>query len=336
MKKILALVTLFVLVLAGCSSEKELTVYFVPSRDPESIVSQTEPLEGLLKEELSKQGYEFDKIKIEVGTSYEAVGEAMASGTADVGFIPGGTYVMYEEDGVEPVLTATRAGLSKDSENPADWNDGKATEEDSNKQVSYYRSLILAGPSEKGQELQEKVNNNEKLTFDDVNSANWCVRSASSSAGYIYPEIWMNNNFDKSLMDLDTVVETTSYDDSLSRLANEQCDIATAFADARIDIEQDWNDKYNREKSIWEETGVIGVTDPIYNDTISVANNSDNIKENDGLKEAIATSMMNIAKTDEGQEIISVYSHEGYEKADPKNYDSEREAQKIVKEQGLE
>ncbi len=337
MKKILGLITLFIFVLTGCGqSDDELTVYFVPSRDPEEIVSQTKPLEGLLKEELAKAGYDFNKVSIEVGTSYEAVGEAMASGTADVGFIPGGTYVMYEEDGVEPVLTATRAGLSKDFDNPKEWNDGKPTEQDSDNQVTFYRSLIVAGPSEKGQELQEKVNSGADLSFDDVKDANWCVRSTSSSSGYIYPEIWMNENFNKSLTDLKTAVETTSYDDSLARLANEQCDIATEYADARIDVADDWANKYNREKSIWEETGVIGVTEPIFNDTVSVANNSDVIKNNDGLSDAIAEAMINIAKTDEGKEIISVYSHEGYEKADPKNYDGERKAQKIVKEQGLE
>ncbi len=336
MKKVIGLVALFIFVLAGCSTKEELTVYFVPSRDPESIVSQTKPLENILKEELAKAGYEFDSINIEVGTSYEAVGEAMASGTADVGFIPGGTYVMYENDGVEPILTATRAGLDKDSENANEWNDNKATETDSSNQVTYYRSLIVAGPSEKGQALQDKVNSGADLTFDDVKDANWCVRSTSSSAGYTYPEIWMNETFNKSLLDLSTMVETTSYDDSLSRLANEQCDIATEYADARLDIAEDWTSKFNREKSIWEETSVIGVTAPIYNDTISVATNSDVIKNNEGLKEAIAEAMINISKTEEGKEIIDVYSHEGYEKASPENYDNEREALKIVKEQGLE
>ena len=51
-----------------------------------------------------------------------AVGEALAAGTADVGLIPGGTYVLYE-DGCDVLLTATRDGLSIDSDNAKDWND---------------------------------------------------------------------------------------------------------------------------------------------------------------------------------------------------------------------
>ena len=100
-----------------------LNVYFVPSRDPQEIVTATEPLSGLLKTELAGLGYDVDDVKISVGTTYEAVGEALTSGTADVGFIPGGTYVLYD-DGCDVILTATRDGLNKNSDNPADWNDG--------------------------------------------------------------------------------------------------------------------------------------------------------------------------------------------------------------------
>ena len=100
-KKIFALLSVVVLTMAlmvGCGSSKsdddELVVYFVPSRDPKEIQSATEPLADMLKEELAKEGFEFKNIRIEVGTSFEAVGEALESGTAHVGFIPGGTYVL--------------------------------------------------------------------------------------------------------------------------------------------------------------------------------------------------------------------------------------------------
>ena len=41
--------------------------------------------------------------------------------------------------------------------------------------------------------------------------------------------------------------------------------------------------------------------------------------------------MMNIAKTDEGKEIIKTYSHKGYKKANASDYDKEREAQQLLK-----
>ena len=143
-----------------------LKVAFVPSREPQEIITATEPLKQLLKDELAKEGYDVGEVEITVGTTYEAVGEGLEAGTIDVGLIPGGTYVLYD-DGAEVILTATRDGLSKDSDNAKDWNDGQPTEA-SDKQAVSYRALFIAGPSDKGQELAAKVNAGEELTWDDL------------------------------------------------------------------------------------------------------------------------------------------------------------------------
>ncbi|WP_028125379.1 phosphate/phosphite/phosphonate ABC transporter substrate-binding protein [Eremococcus coleocola] len=307
-----------------------LRVAFVPSRDPEEIITATEPLKQLLIDELAKEGFDVKNVEISVGTSYEAVGEGMAAGTIDVGLIPGGTYVLFEDD-VDVLLTSTRKGLSKDSENPADWNDGKETEQ-SDEQVTYYKGLIIAGPSEKGQELAKKINDGEELTWEDLDSAKWAVMSSSSSSGYIYPSIWLGQNFDgKQISDLSNVVQSDSYPSSVARLASEQVDIIVGFADLRRDNAEAWTKDMGREKSIWEETNVIGVTPNVYNDTVSVSKNSEVMT--DELKEAVANAFINIAKTDEGKEVIAIYSHEGYQPATSEDYDTEREAQKILREQ---
>lgn len=335
MKKIILFATAIIMtfgLLTGCGSSKnelpdELVVYFVPSKEADEIVTATEPLKELLKEELSKQGYEFKDVNIQVGTSFEAVGESLTAGTAHIGFIPGGTYVLYD-DGAEAILTATRFGLNKDSENPADWNDGKATENTTD-QVTYYKALVVAGPSAKGQELAAKVNAGEKLTADDMKSAKVGVMGSSSPAGYIYPSLWLQDNFGLSITDLPNVVQNDSYGSALTRLASEQLDVVFMYADARIDYASKWTADYGRSKSIWEETNLIGVTDNIYNDTISVSKNVDFI--DDDFKKALQTAFMNIASTDEGKQVISIYSHNGYVPAEDSNYDSERKAQELVK-----
>ena len=147
-----------------------LKVAFVPSREPQEIITVTEPLKEMLKNELATLGYEVGEVEITVGTTYEAVGEGLEAGTIDVGLIPGGTYVLYD-DGAEVILTATRDGLSKDSDNAKDWNDGQPTEA-SDRQAVSYRALFIAGPSEKGKELQDKVNAGEELTWEDLDGAN--------------------------------------------------------------------------------------------------------------------------------------------------------------------
>ena len=345
MKKIFSILmaaTIGLSVLTGCGSKSastsvdengtkvidKLTVAFVPSRDPEEIVTATEPLKGMLQEELAKEGYNVGEVEITVGTNFEAVGEALSAGTADVGLIPGGTYVLYD-DGAEVILTATRDALSKDSDHAKDWNDGLATET-TNEQAVSYRSLMIAGPSAKGQELAAKVNAGEELTWEDLNSANWSIMSTTSPAGYIYPSLWMQEKYQKGLTDLASAVQSDSYGSAMARLASGQVDVLLGFADVRVDNASKWTEEFGRTASIWEETNVIGVTSPIYNDTVSVSKNSDIMDED--LMKALQNAFINIGNTKEGQEVIAIYSHKGYKPAKSSDYDNEREAQKLIKE----
>lgn len=306
---------------------KELKVSFVPSKDPEQIITATDPLKDLLKAQLETEGYKVENVTIDVGTTYEAVGEALTAGTTDIGFIPGGTYALYD-DGADVILTATRAGLSNDSDAPKDWNDNKPTDP-TDQQATYYRSLVIAGPTEKGKALSEKVNAGEALTWEDLDGANWAVMSTSSSAGYIYPTLWLQNNYNKSITDLSHVVTSDSYGSSFARLAAGQVDILVAYADARRDYVEKWTTELGRTASIWDETNVIGVTQGIYNDTISVSKKSDLM--DDAFKSALQKAFIAIAQTDKGKEVIAVYSHEGYQEAKSEDYDNERKAQEIIK-----
>lgn len=302
----------------------KLSIGFVPSKEPEEIVTATEPLKDLLKEELKNQGYEVGDVDITVGTSFEAVGESLDSGTLDIGFIPGGTYVLYDE-GAEPILTATRAGLSIDADDAKTWNDEKPTEP-TDKQANSYRALMIAGPSSKGKAVADKVNKGEEVSWDELNELSWSVMSSSSPAGYIYPSLWLSENYDKKLSDLKNIVQSDSYGSAFARLAAGQVDVVLTYADARRDFEENWTAEYGRKDDIWKETNVIGVTPAIYNDTISVSTNSKNMT--DDLKEAF----INIADTDKGKEVIAIYSHEGYTKATSADYDNERKAQELVQE----
>lgn len=315
---------------SGNKKLEKLSIGFVPSRDPQEIITATDPLKDLLKTELARLGYDVEKIDITVGTNYEAVGEALSAGTTDIGFIPGGTYVLYD-DGAEVILTATRAGLSNDSDNPIDWNQNEPTEATTEQAISY-RGILIAGPSKKGQELAAKVNKGEALTFEDLDGANWNVMSSSSPAGYIYPALWLQENFNKTITDLSKVVQADSYGTAFARLAAEQTDLLVTFADARRDYEEAWTKEYNRKADIWAETDLIGVMPAIYNDTISVSKNSEIM--DDELKKVLQQAFINIGNTEEGKAVIAVYSHEGYQEAKASDYDNERKAQEIVQKLG--
>ena len=251
----------------------KLTLEFVPSKDADVIIAGTQNLPELVKAEMAKLGYDIDEVDITVGTSYDATGEAMSAGSIDLGWLPGGTYALYSDD-TDVILTATRNGLSNDSTNPADWNgEANATKKDG-PQVTYYRSLIYAAPTEYGKKLAEKVNNGEALTWEDLDGARWAVQKTSSSAGYIYPSMWLMANYDgKKISDLSNVIPLDSgYGTAFSYAAAEQVDIIVCYADGRNDYEASWmlpvdqkdetgKQGMGRSESIWNELNVIGVTD---------------------------------------------------------------------------
>ena len=226
MKKIAALILALALTLSCFAALADnikmdkLTFQFVPSKDADVIITGTKNLPDLIKAEMATLGYDIGEVEISVGTSYEATGEAMSAGTIDVGWLPGGTYAIYSQNQeVDVILTATRAGLSNDSENPADWNGEANKTLPTDTQVTFYRALIYAGPSEYGKQLAAKVNAGETLTWEELDAATWAVGNTSSSAGYIYPTMWLMNNYDgKKISDLSSVVNL-GYADAFAQAA---------------------------------------------------------------------------------------------------------------------
>lgn len=47
---------------------------------------------------------------------------------------------------------------------------------------------------------------------------------------------------------------------------------------------------------------------------------------------ALQNAFINIGNTEEGKAVIAIYSHMGYQKAQSSDYDSERAAQKLIRE----
>ena len=287
---------------AGETGVKEipsLKIAFSPYADADQITTATEPLEQLLQAKLLEKGYDVKDID------------------------------MTFSDDCDVLLTALRYAINKDSENPADWNDG-TIEENTKDMSTYYRCIILAGPSEKGQELQAKVNAGEELTWDDLNSATWSVLSPTSASGYIYPCLWLQDHYGKGISDLEHVVQSDSHTTSVARLAAGQVDVMVSFGHIRIKNAPKWETELGGTAPMVEQTGVIGVTEGIYNDMIAYSKNSDTMADED-FRKALGESFIEIADTDEGREIISVFSQVGYTWGQDSDYDGERAAQELLK-----
>ena len=345
MKKLLTLALaallciLSVCALADAVAMDKLTLQFVPSKDADVIITGTKNLPQLLQAALLEQGYDVKEIDISVGVSYEATGEAMAAGTIDIGWLPGGTYALFSDE-VEVILTATRAGLSNDSTDPKTWNGDANKTLPTDEQVTFYRSLIYATPSAYGKELAVKVNAGEALTWEDLDKANWAVLKNSSSAGYIYPTLWLQDNYGKKLTDLSHVITLAGYGDAFAQAAAEAVDIIVCYADGRRDYEAAWTIATDsadatgkagmgRTDSIWNELNVIGVTPGIYNDTVSITKANPAVYNPEFIA-AMQNALINVINSDEGKEIFSVYSHTGYAIAKDSDYDAARAALKLA------
>ncbi|MGI6687909.1 MAG: PhnD/SsuA/transferrin family substrate-binding protein [Christensenellales bacterium] len=347
MKKTLALLLVAMLCLSAVSAlaadpikMDKLTFEFVPSKDADVIIQGTANLPQLVQAEMLKNGYDIGEVHISVGTDYNATGEAMATGAIDIGWLPGGTYALYSDE-VDVILTATRNGLSNDSTNPQDWN-GEANKTLKNgPQVTFYRALVYATPSAYGKELAAKVNAGEKLTWEDLNKASWGVMRTSSSAGYIYPTMWLMDNYGKKITDLSSVVTLQGYAEGFAMGAAENIDVIVCYADGRNDYEQAWTlpvtqkdptgkGGMGRTASIWEELNVIGVTEGIYNDTVSITKANPAVYNPEFIK-AMQDSLIAIINTPEGKAIFDVYSHTGYAVATDADYEGARKALELVK-----
>ena len=344
--------------LAGCSSSstapagdaaaaddkhiEDLKIEFVPSKDADVILTGVAGLDQMIIDAMATRGYTIDKVEITVGTNYDATGEALAAGSIDLGWLPGGTYALFSDD-VDVILTATRNGLSNDSTDPRDWNGEANKTLKDGPQVTFYRSLIYATPSEYGKKLAEKVNNGEALTWEDLDGANWGVMKETSSAGYIYPTMWLMENFDgKKISDLShaQIIES-GYGTAFAQAAAESLDVIVCYADGRNDYEAAWTlpvdqqdetgkQGMGREVSIWDELNVIGVTEGIYNDTVAITKAVPEVY-NDEFIAAMQDALIEIIGTEEGHKIFDVYSHTGYAKATDSDYDGARKALEAVK-----
>ncbi|NTW96651.1 MAG: PhnD/SsuA/transferrin family substrate-binding protein [Erysipelotrichaceae bacterium] len=331
---LLVLISLTACAPAESKKIEKLVVIFVPSKDADTILAAVEPLKQLIIDQMKTLGYTINSVEITVSADYNAAGEALTAGTAHLAFIPANTYIAFHEDGAELLLAATRDGLNKDSENAKDWNDGNPTLP-TTEQVTYYRSIGLVGPSAKGQELLAKVNAGTALTWEDVNSAIWCHSSTTSASGYIYPSVWLKENFDKTISDLTNHYPSVGgYSGAAADLASGVCDIAPGYADFRRDNEAKWvlpvaDGGFGHTSSIWAETGVLFVTPGVMNDTISYSANNKELTTK--VIAALRTSFIELAKTDAGKTAIAIYSHKGYT-ADitDADYDAARAAAAVV------
>jgi phosphonate transport system substrate-binding protein len=328
----------------------ELNIAFVPSKPADAILAAAEPLKEMLKEQLAKRGYTVNNVNITVGTDFAVVGEGMLSGSIDVGFLNSSTYILYS-DGVDLLLEALRNGVGDaegrvimPSEGITPWNEGITT--DAKELASGYAALTYVNiATEKGAELYQKTLDGT-LTWEDLNSARWNSSSTTSGSGYIYPSLWLNQNFGegvgnekRTIASLSSVVTDQAYNVMMQHLLTGECDVIVGYADIRKDAESTTNFEaaYAKEiaegkyKNVWDIIKIIAVSDFIMNDNISVAKQENDPKMTPEFCKALQEAFLEIGSTPEGLACVEPYSHKGYQIGDDADYNGTRAAAELFK-----
>ena len=192
--------------------------------------------------------------------------------------------------------------------------------------MKYYRSAVVVGPSPKGQALLARVKQGEKPTWEELDSLNWAVMSPASASGYLYPSLWLKENYGKTLKDLSHVVQSDSYTTSTARLASGQVDVMVAYSHIRAKMEKDWQAKLGGTGSIWDQTGIIGVTGNFQRHGERKQNQQGDAGP--AFRKALGESLIEIGKTEEGLKVLKTIGHKGYDWAQASDYDGERKIRK--------
>jgi phosphonate transport system substrate-binding protein len=264
------------------SASNPLKMAFVPSADSQKVLASGQPLADLLTQQT---GLSFT---VSVPTSYAAVVEAMGAENVDVGWLAPFAYVLAHDKFNSQVILASVRGGSKT------YTGQVITHVDSG--INYLRDLP-----------------GKKFGFVDP----------SSASGFLYPSALLKANGIDPKTAFSESVFAGGHDKVVIAVYNRQVDAGATFGDsvpgqttdARTLVQSTLPD-------VMDKVKVIGVTDPIPNDTVSVRAGLP-----DDMVAKIRDGMLAVAQSDQGKQYLKdLYNINGVAAADDSDYNSVRTA----------
>lgn len=215
-----------------------------------------------------------------VMTNYNALVEAMGANQVHIGFIPAFGYVLANEQyDVEVILKSIRDGSG----------------------------------SYKAQYIVHKDSGIESL--EDLEGKTWAYGDQGSTSGYLFPASQLMEEFGyETAAELESdffggTIPTGGHDNSAIAVLEGDADVATTFDDARTVIAEDY-------PNAMDDLVVLGYTDEIPNDTISVTKELD-----DELVQKIKEVFLSFNEDEEMIKIMNeVYNWDAIDEATDEEY----------------
>ena len=268
------LILLSLLLLQACTAFvpkpiESLSIALSPTISVEVFNEHKKDFEIALKAQLREEGYDVQKLELVRATSNRQAGEMVISGVADIAFISKLTYFDLNDQGLMPMLTLLEPAYNLDASSLEAWNDPIQLEA-SKSLKSSHRSALYLGSSTKAMTLRDKLNAGDQLTWIDLNSVKWCHVLVTSLEGYIYPSLWLIENYDRRIVELfqhERVVR--GYDELMMRAANQDCDVIVGPENLRELYLNQWSSEgYDRDASIYAELEIFALTESIPHDVV--------------------------------------------------------------------
>jgi phosphonate transport system substrate-binding protein len=255
---------------------------FVPSADSQKVLGSGQPLADLLSR---RTGLSFT---VSVPTSYAAVIEAMGAENVDIGWLAPFAYILARDKYKSEVILASVRGGSKTYTGQI---------------ITHVDSGISSVEGLKG----------KKFAFVDPGSA----------SGYLYPSALLASKGVDPKKDFAEAIFAGGHDKVVIAVYNRQVDGGATFGDS---VEGQVTDARTNVRStlsdVMEKVKIIGKTDPIPNDTVSVRADLAN-----PIVSLVRDGLIDVAKTDDGKQLLkTLYNIDGVATASDSEYETVRRA----------
>ncbi len=222
------------------------------------------------------------EVKAEVMTDFVGLVEAMRTQQVDIGFLNPFGFVQAEDRAdVEVILKAERDG-----------------------ETSYVAQYNVAADSD--------IESIEDLV--EMEDLVWAYSDDLSTSGYLFPASQLRAMGVEDLENHFTRTTVGGHDNAMIAVLDGAADFATTFEDARDAVADEFPDVY-------DDIRVIGYTDPIPNDTISLRSDL-----SDELKEDIKQAFLSFNDDEEMLEVLhDIYTWTGIAEATSEEYDIVRD-----------